>query len=210
VASTGLEDRRVLLHVGALVAGYLIGSIPFGVLAGRSTAGVDPRDHGSGGSGATNVLRVVGRRAALVVLVADIAKGYLTVWGAFRLGGGSEAVALLAASGVVLGHVWPLFARFRGGKGVAAAAGAFLALDPLAGAIGLGVFAVTLALRRIVSLASILAVVLLPAVLGALDVAGLHPVSAGLLAFSGGLAALVLLTHRANLQRIVAGTEPRL
>jgi glycerol-3-phosphate acyltransferase PlsY len=192
---------------------YLVGAIPSGLVVGRLRAGVDVREHGSGGTGATNVLRSVGPAAALLVLLLDVAKGLLAVWLAARFapaGVAVETAALLAAAGVVVGHVWPVFAGFSGGKGVATAAGAFLALDPLACAIGVAVFVVVLAVTRVVSLSSLAAVLLLPGVLGALDVLSVHDVSYGLLGYAAGLAALVLLTHRTNVRRVADGSEPKI
>ena len=199
--------------IAALALGYLAGSIPFAYLAGRLLKGIDLRTVGSGNLGATNVYRTLGAPAAIVVLLLDALKGALPVLLlpslVTQLRPGVQSLQLLTLGiGVtaILGHAKPIFLLWNGGgKGVATTAGVFAALAPTALAIVLGLFAFILWRTRIVSVASIGAALGLP--WAVLMTAG--PLSA-LLPVSIALALFVLWTHRANLARIRAGTEPRL
>ena len=195
----------------ALVAAYGIGSFPSALLVGRWRAGIDVRGHGSGSAGATNVQRQLGWGPALLVLALDVAKGWvaagpLASWAA---GDGSGWLRVSIGFAAVAGHVWPLFARFRGGKGVATGAGALLALEPLVCAGACAVFAVALATVRRVSAASLIAAF---AVLPSFWLAGLIrelPPVVEHVAFAGALLVLLVWTHRDNLRRLLAGVEPR-
>lgn len=184
-----------------LLGGYLCGSLPTGVIVGR-LAGVDVRATGSGNVGATNVARTAGRYAGLVTLLVDIAKGALPVWAA-RWTGESATIVALAGLAAFLGHLLPIFSRFRGGKGVATAAGAYIVLAPAALVVSLVAFALVVGSTRIVSLASLVAVTALPltvALLGRRD-----PV----LIVALVIALCVWIAHRDNVRRLIAGTEPR-
>lgn len=185
------------------VTGYLIGSLPLGYLAGRRFGGVDLRAVGSRNVGATNMYRVSGPRLGLAVMAIDMAKGALAV-GAASLGTARDAELVAAALGAVAGHVYPVWLRGRGGKGVATACGAFAVLAPMATALALAAFAATVALTRLVSAASVLAAVALPVfalVTGAARAIVWGAVSA---------AVLVVWRHRSNLRRLTRGTEQRL
>lgn len=187
----------------AAVAAYFVGSIPFAALAARAK-GLDLRVHGSGNLGATNAIRVLGPAFGVPVLLGDVAKGWFAAAIVPRLvGDPSLTTQLLCAGAGVLGHVFPVFLRFRGGKGVATAAGAFLALAP--GPIGIAalVFGLVLAASRFVSLASIAASITL--------VVGLWvaPCPLALRLLGSAIAALVLVRHRTNVGRLLAGTESR-
>ena len=189
-----------------MLVSYLAGSISFGRLFAGGGKGVDLTVSGSGSTGATNVARQLGLPAGLAVGCLDFGKGWLAVFLALRFGHALPhgwLVAVVAA--VVCGHVWPLFHRFRGGKGVATAAGAMLLLSPLALAGSLSIFFVVLLVFRYVSVASLLAVLTLP--LWAATIAG-----SGSVATRSSLivAALILWAHRGNLQRLLKGTESRL
>lgn len=196
------------LALGLLVA-YLAGSFPTAYLVGRAR-GVDLGRVGSGNYGATNVFRNLGRGPAIVALVVDVAKGYLPValvprWltpGA--VGPGTFAVLLAIAA--VLGHVFSIFLRFRGGKGVGTAAGAFLALSPWATLVAALAWVLVLAWRRIVSLASLTATVVL-----LVAVAVLHrsewPRGWPLVVLTAALCAFVFWTHRDNIRRLARGEE---
>jgi acyl phosphate:glycerol-3-phosphate acyltransferase len=163
---------------------------------------LDVRAHGSGNVGATNVARTLGARLGLITLLADMSKGALPVAVAIAFGAAPGGAALTAAAAVI-GHVFSVFQRFRGGKGVATASGSFLVLSPAATAIAALVFAVVVRRTRLVSLASLLAVGTLPVAVAVLK--GFQP------AFWLALfvAALIAATHRENLRRLTAGTEPR-
>ena len=195
------------------VLSYLVGSIPWGFVIGR-IKGLDIRSHGSGNIGATNVRRVLGRDWGLACLVLDFLKGLLPVLliGAklgVALSLAPESGRILAAAGAVAGHVWPVWLGFKGGKGVATTIGALLAVSWLAVLIGVATWLIVYYSTRYVSLASICAAVMLPVghVIAALVCqAAVFTSSLGLLVL---LAALIIVRHRSNIQRLRAGTEYR-
>jgi glycerol-3-phosphate acyltransferase PlsY len=199
-----MSDGRIVL---AVVAAFLIGSIPFSFILARLVGGVDIRRVGSGNVGATNVARSLGIGQGLVALGLDAAKGVASVLLARALGGaldpGSPGPAL-AGVAAILGHNFTPFLRFRGGKGVATGAGAFGVLAPWALLASVGVFLLATLVSRMVSLGSVLAAAALP-----LLVHVLHGGRGTTLA-AGAVAALVIVRHRANLLRIARGTESRL
>lgn len=192
---------------------YLIGSIPSGYLMGR-LAGVDIRQEGSGNIGATNVTRVLGKRYGYTVFLADFSKGLSAILLASLLGrlfavpSSPEVLRVVAGVFVVVGNAFPLWLRFRGGKGVATSSGMLFGLMPVAALMVTIMWVIAFYTLRYVSLASILAAVALPfAVLLVDHVMGLHrPL---LLYVSMGLSAIVILRHRTNLVRLVRGTEQR-
>lgn len=187
-----------------LIAGYLLGSIPTSYLAGRKR-GLDLRQHGSGNLGATNTVRVLGWRMGSVVLAADVLKGWFPAFFFINWDGqpyGELAAAYGAAA--ILGHVYPVFVGFRGGKGVATGAGVFLALAPVALGVVLAIWALAVWLTRIVSLASLIAAVAAPlVVLVALGIGAPFWLALGLML-------LVINAHRTNIRRVFSGQEPRL
>jgi len=183
---------------------YLLGSVAFAVLLVRLSTGKDIRTEGSGNAGATNVLRAHGRGLGLAVAALDIAKGALGVI-LVRLATADPRYAAAAAFAAVLGHVFPLYYGFRGGKGVATAVGAFLVLTPWATLVCVGIFVVIVAATRYVSLGSVVAIVLLPPVAGLV----FHAPRAVVLA-AAATAVLVVLKHRDNLRRLAAGKERKL
>jgi glycerol-3-phosphate acyltransferase PlsY len=184
----------VSLLVAALI-GYAIGSAPISYLIVRATRGVDLRREGSGNVGATNVYRTSGAALAIAVLVVDIAKGVVSV----MLGGSGEP-AVVAGTAAVVGHVYPVWLGFRGGKGVATATGAFAVMAPTLTAAAALVFVVVVGATRYVSLGSVLAACALCA--GAWWL-GPRAMAVG----ASSVAALILLAHRGNLARLWAGTE---
>ena len=191
----------------SLLLGYLLGSIPSGYLAGRWCKGVDLRELGSGSTGATNVLRQVGKGPALVVFVIDVAKGAAAVQLASALTQGTplgDWIAVLAGLTALAGHIWPVWLGFKGGKAVATGFGLFLGLAWPVGLACFGIFLATLSIFRIVSLSSVVAAISLP-----LLMAAGAPSNANLVVALVAMA-LVVWRHRSNLQRITAGTEPRL
>ena len=195
-----------IIPVASLLLGYFLGSIPSGWLAGRWLKGIDLRDLGSGSTGATNVLRQVGRGAALVVFIIDVGKGAAAVLlsRSVHLQDDWHVLAGLAA---LVGHIWPVWLGWKGGKAVATGLGMFLGLSWSVGLACLGVFLVVISLSRTVSLASIIAAVSLPV----LTILSFHStIRPSYLAISLAAAALVLWRHRTNIQRLIAGTEPRL
>ena len=179
----------------------MVGAIPVGYVVAR-ILGVDVRRRGSGNIGATNVLRTAGWMPALATLFGDIVKGYIATW-IGSLAGAEPAWAGAAAVLAVVGNCWPVFLRFRGGKGVATALGAFLRVTPWALIPAAVVFASLVASFRFVSLASLCAVVGLPLAILALG----YPAA---LALAGlAVAVIVIARHHANIQRLLAGTEAR-
>ena len=191
----------------AVLAAYLIGSLSFAILISRVVGLKDPRSYGSGNPGATNVLRSGNRPAAIATLALDALKGYLPVMAAYWLmpsqGWGVGTVALVALA-TFAGHLWPVFHGFKGGKGVATAAGVIIALNPTLGLLTLLSFAIVTAFSRYVSLASIAAAVFAP--FYEILIWGGSPIAAVLLV----IALLVIWRHMVNIRRLVAGTESRL
>ncbi|MBA3883502.1 MAG: glycerol-3-phosphate 1-O-acyltransferase PlsY [Chthoniobacterales bacterium] len=203
-----------LLTLAVLVAGYFFGSLPNGYLAGR-LAGVDVRQHGSGNIGATNILRVLGKSWGFSVFFLDALKGFLSVRAALflvtRVPGASEYAefyAILAAASCVLGHSFPVWLLFRGGKGVATSAGAILGVMPIAAIAIFLVWLLVFQTTRYVSVASITAAIALPLVVAILVQMG-RTQGVVLLYFSIAMTAIVVWRHRSNFARLRAGTEQR-
>ena len=188
-----------------VAASYLLGAIPFGLLVSKLKGAPDPRAVGSGNIGATNVVRAAGWAAGLATLALDIAKGYVAVWITARLTAPDPLWPAAAAVAVMLGHIFPVFLRLRGGKAVATAVGSYFALAPLPLASALVVFAATVAWSRYVSLGSILAASSFPLFLWWTA----HP-PAPVLAAAILSALLIVWRHAANIGRLRAGTESRL
>jgi glycerol-3-phosphate acyltransferase PlsY len=198
----------------AFAAAYLIGSLPFGFLIARYVAGVDIRQSGSGNIGATNVARVLGKKLGIAVLLLDCLKGalptlllpqILTDSGTLRL-----HLAVLSGTAAILGHMFPCWLKFRGGKGVATALGVALALAPLSTAAAFVVFVVCVALTRFVSLGSVLAACTFCGVeLWQLRPSPFNDETWSLAAFSILAPLLIIFRHRSNLARLLQGTEPR-
>ena len=193
------------------LAGYLLGSIPFGYLIVRFTKGTDVRGAGSGNIGATNVNRVAGAGAALATLLLDMAKGYCAVWLAERVSGGEIGWMALSGLAAVAGHLFPVWLRFRGGKGVATAVGAFVPLCWMGVAAAALVWLVVISIWRYVSLASVVAAAALPLSTYFLYAPGTSHAPPLTVSFSTAtVAILIIVKHRANIGRLLAGTESRL
>ncbi len=195
------------------VVSYLLGSIPFGYLLVRIFRGQDVRQTGSGNIGATNVARTGSKRLAIATLVLDALKGYVAVWLAYRLAGPEVSdprqtflMGALAGFCALLGHMFPIWLRFKGGKGVATALGAFLALAPMAVLVSLVVFLTAVAITRYVSLGSILSAIVLPLAAWRLN-PFVHTTTAMALIVASCL--LIIIRHKDNIRRLLAGTENR-
>jgi glycerol-3-phosphate acyltransferase PlsY len=187
-----------------VIVAYLLGSISFAVFLVRATTGRDIRAEGSGNAGATNVLRSHGKKLALLVALLDVAKGVAAVL-LMRLVTSDPRWAAAAGFAAILGHVFPVFYGFRGGKGVATAVGAFLALSPLALLVSLAVFLAIVAATRYVSLGSVVALALLP------PIASLFFHESRAVVTAAGLTALLILgKHLPNLKRLARGEEGKL
>lgn len=183
---------------------YLIGAVPSSYLVARAARGIDLREHGSGNLGATNTFRVLGWKLALPVLVFDIAKGFIpTFYFPQWDDSAAPAWALGYAVAAVVGHVFSLYVRFKGGKGVATSAGALLALAPAAVGAGFAIWTALVLLTRTVSLASIVAAAAVPIVVFALH--GFTPI----FWLCSALAAFIIYAHRKNIGRLLRGEEHR-
>ena len=204
-----------MVTLAVLVFGsYLLGSIPFGYLAGR-LAGTDIRQAGSGNIGATNVVRILGKGYGYPVFALDVLKGFGAVKISMLAAPGRppdwnspEILGILAAMSSVLGHMYPPWLKFKGGKGVATSAGALLALTPVATLIGVAIWMIVFWLTRYVSLASVTAAVVLPVFILVLNWHDQNKVKP-LVYSSACVAAAVVWRHRSNLSRLMRGTEPR-
>jgi glycerol-3-phosphate acyltransferase PlsY len=188
-----------------LVASYLVGAIPTSYIAARLFGGIDLREHGSKNLGATNLYRVLGWRFALPVGLIDAAKGAVPVLVFAPMVSASELFALIAGITAVVGHVYSVFVGFRGGKGVATAAGVMLALTPLALGVSLIVWVGLVFLTGYVSVGSIAAAAIFPLAVLLLE----HPSAPEILWLDVGVAAGIIWLHRANVQRLLKGTENR-
>ena len=190
-----------------LFLGYLFGSFPSGYLAGRITKGVDIRSLGSGSTGATNVLRHIGKRAAIAVFLIDVFKGVLSILLAkYFLLNDSWQVAIGLST--LIGHIWPVWLNWRGGKAVATGLGIFLGLSWQVGLATLGIFILMIALFRIVSLASISAALTLPLIMFLSFQES--SVSIPYLIVSLLAMTLVIWRHRENIARLIKGKEPKI
>jgi len=195
------------IFIGLVIGGYLLGSIPFGKIVGRRVRGVDITEVGSGNIGAANVAREVGLTWGIVTLLADALKGFIPVAAVPCLLGGSaevdEALRGLVGLAAVLGHLFPVYNHKRGGKGVATCLGVFLAISPISCAFSGAVFIIMVAIRRYVSLGSMVAALSMPAWLFIGDHSGF------LIVTSMAMSLLIVLRHRDNIRRLAKGNERR-
>jgi len=179
---------------------YLVGAIPFGLLFSRRMKGVDPRERGSGNIGATNVLRVVGKRAAILTLACDVLKGGVPV-AVSRYLGISEGLLLIVSMSVVLGHIFPVYLQFKGGKGVATAFGMFLALAPQIAIIAAIFWVGGLLFSKYAAVAALTAFGVLPFISFFLTK---EPI---FVLFASSISLLVCIRHKENIRRLIDGTE---
>ena len=188
----------------AIVIGYLLGSIPFGFILVRSFRGVDIRNVGSGNIGATNVARS-SPLLGILTLALDALKGFAAVALTLFLFPGRPVLAAAVALFAIVGHMFPVWLHFRGGKGVATGLGSFVVLAPKAVLFALAIFAVVVLVFRYVSLGSIIAVILFPLLVILIDRQLCNPAIAWIAVAS----VLIVFRHHANIRRLIAGTEPR-
>jgi glycerol-3-phosphate acyltransferase PlsY len=184
-----------------ILLGYAIGSVPFAFLLARR-AGIDVRVAGSGNVGAANVVRTSGLSLGVTVMALDMIKGAATVLAASAAAGTAPSMAAAGAAAIV-GHIYPVWLRFHGGKGVAVAAGAFAILAPISTIAATGVFVTAVVITRVVSLGSVAATIALP------PAAWLVGAPTSVVVAAAGSASLILFRHRANVRRIATGTERR-
>lgn len=192
-------EHGLTILIASLAAAYLLGSIPTGLLLGKA-CGIDVRKEGSGNIGATNLYRTVGRKVGVLTLIFDCLKGFLPVLAAREFGLSAEYVAWVGLA-AFCGHVFSVFLRFKGGKGVATALGVFLALSPLAVAIAVGVFLVLVFKWRYISLGSVTAATVMPLAVSLLGGGRMMIIVTAL------IAVIVIFKHHENIKRLVAGTE---
>ena len=202
----------MIIYIIIAIIAYLIGSVNFSVLISKKMAGFDVREKGSGNGGTTNVLRTVGKKAAILTLIADVLKGVVSIliaWIVGRFVNSNPAILVqLAALGVVVGHTFPVFFGFKGGKGIATSLGILLLLNWKIGLICL-IFAISLmAITRMVSLGSISAAVLFPIL--TIFIQDSYIVSGNYFVFGVFMAAFIIFNHRSNVKRILNGTENKL
>lgn len=185
------------------VLGYLLGSVSFAVIVSHLFGLADPRTHGSGNPGATNVLRTGNKAAALLTLLGDAAKGWFAMWLTVRLGA-DQTGAAIAGVAAFLGHVFPVFLRFKGGKGVATALGVLLGVSGWLGLICAAAWLLTAFVTRYSSLAALVAAVVAPTAAWALQL------PQEIVLMTAGMAALLILRHRENIHRLLSGQESRI
>ena len=194
-------------YAGPLVTltAYLLGSIPFGYLVVSWQKGIDVRTTGSGGTGATNVMRSVGVAGFMATFILDFAKGYSAIWLTRRLTVDDPRWVAATAVACVAGHIFPAWLRFRGGKGVATGVGVFAALAPVPMAFAAAIFLLILAAWRYISLGSVVAIAAFPALVYLIN----RPAKAIVLG-AAGVAALIIASHHANIRRLWHGTENKI
>ena len=187
----------------AIIAAYLLGSVPFAMISSKLFGLADPRSYGSGNPGATNVLRSGNKKAALLTLIGDALKGWVAVFVAQRMGLSDNVIGLVALA-VFLGHLYPIFLKFKGGKGVATAAGVMFALDPVLGLAVLGTWLAVAYISRYSSLAAVLAAAVAPLF------AALMYGASNLVVIVGVIGMALIGKHWQNIQRLLAGQESKI
>ncbi len=201
-----MTDSTILINLLSLFISYMLGSFPSGYLAGRWISNIDLREIGSGSTGATNVLRHVGKVPALIVFLVDVGKGVsaILIARAFEV---DEIWQIAAGISSLSGHIWPIWLKGKGGKAVATGLGVFLGISYQAGLGSLGIFLIILLIWRIVSLASICAAISLPVLIYLTSPGN---ISTSYILFSLIAMTLVLWRHRSNIMRLKEGNEPRI
>jgi len=202
---------QIPLHIFILLTAYLFGSLPSAVWIGKIFYGIDVREHGSGNAGATNVFRVIGKGAGIPVLLSDILKGWIAVKLSYFVAdmlSKEELVSLQLSLGAaaIIGHIYPVLASFKGGKGVATLLGVTLAIHPLSALVGIGVFIFILLTTHYVSISSITAGLSFP-----ISILILFPTSSStLVLFSLLTPAIILVTHQKNIERLLKKEESKI
>ena len=200
----------ILSNIILVALAYLLGSIPSAVWIGKRFYNIDVREHGSGNAGATNTLRVLGKKAGIPVLVIDALKGYIAVLLAAYTGYTPHSTSyinfqLVLGTAALLGHIFPVFASFRGGKGIATLLGITIAVSPVASAISIAVFLIVFLSFSYVSLGSMIAAVVYPISI----IVILKTTALSLIVFSMLVAILVVVTHKKNIERLLKNEEPK-
>lgn len=193
-----------------LIISYLFGSIPCGFLIGK-LKGIDIREHGSKNIGATNITRVLGKPFGYICFALDFFKGflpsYLMIFVITLSSAPRDAGVILAILGTFLGHIFPIYLKFKGGKGVATGTGAILAISPLAAIVGFFVWVIIFKITRYVSVASIIAAIIVPLLTICFSATGTYQLSICLQIFVAIIGAIAIIKHKANITRLINGTE---
>lgn len=203
----------MIVPIVTFLIAYLVGSIPTAVWVGRAWFGIDVREHGSKNAGATNTFRVLGKKSGVFVLLIDVLKGVLAVvftrmiWyeTALEYGFNADRLQILAAIGAVVGHIFPVFAGFRGGKGVATSLGVMIGILPLSAVVCLAIFIIIFILSKYVSFSAICAAICFP-----FSVLFLEPQREEMFYFSVFLAVAVIWAHKKNIRRLLKGEENKM
>lgn len=198
-----------------IIIAYLVGSIPTAIIYGKIFRGIDIREHGSGNAGATNVFRVMGWKSGLIVLLIDITKGLIATLFIYKIAINSVPfepvlIQIIAGLSAVFGHIWTVFAGFKGGKGVGTGAGMIIGIIPEAVLAGLIIFIITVKLTRYVSLGSLLASITIPFYLFFKKIFFQDSVSKTIMLFALFIPILIIYTHRSNIVRLLNGTENKI
>jgi glycerol-3-phosphate acyltransferase PlsY len=194
---------------------YLVGSIPTAIIYGKIFRGIDIREHGSGNAGATNVFRVMGWKSGLIVLLIDITKGLIATLFIYKIAINSVPfepvlIQIIAGLSAVFGHIWTIFAGFKGGKGVGTGAGMIIGIIPEAVLAALIIFIITVGLTRFVSLGSVLASITIPFYLFFKKIFFQGNISKTIMLFALFIPILIIYTHRSNIVRLLNGTENKI
>lgn len=202
----------MLSLISIIILSYLAGSIPTSIILSKLLRGIDIRDYGSGNAGGTNTIRILGWKIGTAVIIVDVGKGVLATLLVSQLRIDPvfltpDMLQIIAGSCAIIGHIWTVFAGFKGGKGVATGAGMLFSLYPVAGLICLVIFAALILLVRIVSVSSMVTAVSLPIVILIMNKFTKYSISNELLFFSIFAAALIVYTHRGNIKRLLKGEE---
>lgn len=213
----------MLPYIVVIVIGYLLGSIPTSIWVGRTYKGIDIRNHGSGNAGATNTFRMLGWKAGMIVAVIDFCKGFAAAYFVSKIGfaiglpassvGAWNAAALLRIAGgvsAVIGHMFPLYANFKGGKGVITAAGMLFGIEPVSIGIALGIFLIVLFVSRYVSLASIVGSICYPVIVLLMRYHFGVDLDGSFIVLSSAVAAFIVIKHLPNIRRLFKGNENRI
>lgn len=196
-----------VLYAATIVLAYLLGAIPFGLLVGKLAKNVDIRQYGSGNVGAANALRTLGWKASISVFALDIAKAVAAVLVA-RFAVGTPTLEAACGVAAIAGHNWPIYIKFKGGRGVSSGLGVLLLFSPLLGLVGLALGLALMAWSRYVSLGSVVGAIVIPVLM--LAMAGPMNIPEAYVAFAWVVGAMVVFQHRGNIQRILAGTERKI
>tara|TARA_B100000745_G_scaffold119072_1_gene76966 strand:+ start:217 stop:861 length:645 start_codon:yes stop_codon:yes gene_type:complete len=204
-----LLNTEIYTYVYIAIASYLIGAIPYGLIIGFISRGVDIRKHGSGSTGATNVLRTIGLPLAIIVGILDVSKAIIAILIASLFTGGDPLIKAIAAMFVIIGHIWPIYAKFRGGKGILTGVVGLIILSPVTGITAFISAVFTIAIFKIVSLGSIVGMaVALASILFLYQIGQEQNIEYVLYTVIGSI--IIIFKHTSNIKRLINKTEPKI